>query len=100
MGRISVSRGIVPLGEFKANAAAYLKQLRETDEPIVITQNGRPAAVLLSPGEYDGLHSTASWNEAVAEGIADIEAGRSVPHEQVAAWLKSVGTGGELDPPQ
>jgi predicted transcriptional regulator len=36
---------------------------------------------------------------ADAEGLADIEAGRVVPHEEVAAWLKTWGTPDEKPPP-
>ncbi|MFO6203977.1 hypothetical protein ACLBVK_33230, partial [Pseudomonas aeruginosa] len=36
--------------------------------------------------------------EATAEGIADIEAGRTISHEAVKAWLLSWGTPNELPP--
>nr|WP_295111149.1 antitoxin [uncultured Caulobacter sp.] len=36
---------------------------------------------------------------ADAEGMADIAAGRVVPHEEVAAWLDTWGTPGELPAP-
>ncbi|AFN40207.1 CopG family transcriptional regulator [Klebsiella pneumoniae] len=38
--------------------------------------------------------------EATAEGIADIEAGRTISHEAVKAWLLSWGTPNELPPPK
>ncbi|HAH4225930.1 TPA: CopG family transcriptional regulator [Escherichia coli] len=38
--------------------------------------------------------------EATAEGIADIEAGRTISHEVVKAWLLSWGTPNELPPPK
>jgi len=37
---------------------------------------------------------------AITEGIADSDAGRVVPHEDVKAWLESWGTENELQPPQ
>ncbi|MBI4871536.1 MAG: type II toxin-antitoxin system Phd/YefM family antitoxin [Candidatus Riflebacteria bacterium] len=49
MKAIRVKDGIVPLGEFKANAARLLKELREDTGPLVITHNGRPVAVMLAP---------------------------------------------------
>ncbi len=36
---------------------------------------------------------------SVMEGLADIEAGRVVPHSEVKAWLESWGTENELPPP-
>ncbi len=36
---------------------------------------------------------------ADAEGLADIAAGRVVPHEEVARWLETWGTPGEKPAP-
>jgi predicted transcriptional regulator len=36
--------------------------------------------------------------QKIREGLADAEAGRVVPHEEVARWLGSWGTGNELRP--
>lgn len=35
-----------------------------------------------------------------AQALADVEAGRVVPHEEVAAWLRSWGTPNELPRPR
>ena len=48
MKDIHAARSIVPLGKFKAKASRYLRQLGEDGEPLVVTQNGRAAAVVLS----------------------------------------------------
>ena len=37
---------------------------------------------------------------AVKEGVADAEAGRTVPHEEVRRWLLSWGTENEISPPE
>ena len=73
MKSIRVSDGVVPLGEFKTHASRYLKGL---DGPVVITQNGRPAGVLLSPGEYDRICEQQRFLESIASGVADAQAGR------------------------
>ena len=44
----------------------------------IITQKGRPAAVLLSPEEFDRLTYRERFPAAVREGLADAEAGRVV----------------------
>lgn len=36
---------------------------------------------------------------SILEGLADVEAGRVVPHNEVKAWLESWGTDHELPPP-
>lgn len=94
-----VSEGIVPLGEFKSKASAYLKALTEESSPLVITQNGRPAAVVMAPAAYDKLQTQQHDLEAVAAGLSDALAGRVVDHTKVAEWLTTWGTDREGDPP-
>jgi prevent-host-death family protein len=50
----------LPLAEVKANLTQLIDQVVKHDEPILITRNGRPAAVLVSANEYDSLCETAA----------------------------------------
>jgi prevent-host-death family protein len=75
MSQVNVSEDIVPLGEFKARAAQFLRRLKGSGQPLVITQNGRPAGVLLSAVEFDRLQERQRFLESVAAGIADAETG-------------------------
>jgi prevent-host-death family protein len=90
MKHVQVSKGIVPLGEFKAKAATFLKRIGESDEPIVITQNGRPAGVVLSPMAYDRIQERQRFLESIAAGLADAEAGRTIDtmalRERLQEW--------------
>ncbi len=87
---VQVSDGIVPLGEFKAQAARLLKRIGESGQPMVITQNGRPAGVLLSPREYDRMQERQRFLESIAAGLADAESGRTMTtmelRERLRAW--------------
>jgi prevent-host-death family protein len=87
---VQVSEGIVPLGEFKARAAQFLKRLADSDAPMVITQNGRPAGVLLSPTEFDRLQDHHRLLESIVAGLADAESGRIIDtkelRERLRAW--------------
>ncbi len=78
---LRVSEDIVPLGEFRAHTARVLGRLREQRRAVVITQNGRPAAVLVTPEEYDQLQERGRFVAAVTEGLADVEAGRVTADE-------------------
>jgi prevent-host-death family protein len=44
---------IAPVTEVKARFSAYLEQCQ--DEPVIVTKNGRPVAVLISVLEDDEL---------------------------------------------
>ena len=90
MKEVQIEGGIVPLGEFKAQAARFLKQIGESGEPMVITQNGRPAGVILSPREYDRIKERQRFLESIAAGLADAEGGRMISttelRERLHAW--------------
>ena len=89
MKEVQVSNGIVPLGEFKAQAAKLLRRLGESGEPMVITQNGRPAGVLLSPKEFDLIQERQRFLESVAAGLADAEAGRVIDTAELRKRLRA-----------
>ena|SRR5215204_1181156 len=88
MKPLQLSEDILPLGEFKTQASRVLRQLRSSGRPVVITQNGRPAAVLISPEDFDELHERARFIAAVNEGLADVEAGRVFEDEEVDRILE------------
>ncbi len=51
---------VLPLSEAKARLSELIEKVNTTDEEIIITKNGRPAGVLVSPDEYE------SWKETEA----------------------------------
>lgn len=89
MEALRVSEDIVPVSEFKAQAADWLKRVADTEQPVVITQNGKAAGVLLSPRAFDQLVERARFVAAVEEGLADVKAGRVVDHEEVVKEVRS-----------
>lgn len=82
-----VSEDVVPVGQFKAQAKKWLARTNETGQPLVITQNGRPAAVMLSPAEYDRLTARERFVEEVEAGLAEADAGRLMTLEESKARL-------------
>ncbi|MBN2356680.1 type II toxin-antitoxin system Phd/YefM family antitoxin [candidate division KSB1 bacterium] len=89
---LSVANDIIPIGEFKTKIAKWLKSIQETGKPLIITQNGRPAGVLLSPQEYDELVYRRSFLLSVDRGIDDAEKGRLFTTEEVMAKLSEIVT--------
>ena len=47
------------LSEAKMKLSELIERVHSTDEEVVITKNGRPAAVLISPDEFE------SWKETI-----------------------------------
>ncbi|MCK5146931.1 type II toxin-antitoxin system Phd/YefM family antitoxin [bacterium] len=87
MKKFCVASDIIPVGEFKTGIAKYLKNIQETDHPVIITQNGRPAGVLLSPNEYDNLIHSKIFVDSVNRGLSDVESGNTFSTEEVKSKL-------------
>ena len=88
MKSINIASDIIPVGEFKSRMAQYLKMIKEKGNSLVITQNGKPAGVLLSPIEFDELKQTKLFIESVARGLSDSEKGKAITTKQLKALLK------------
>jgi len=84
---LQVAEDIVPIGELKAHLSERIRELRGRRRPFVVTQNGKAAAVLLAPEEFDRLTAQARFVAAVQEGLADHEKGRVISHEELGRRL-------------
>ena len=87
MMQINISNDIVPVAEFKLQISKYLNSLKTNRRPMVITQNGKPAGVVLSPEDYDELIYQKSFIESVYRGLTDVEKGNAYTTEQLKAEL-------------
>ena len=67
---------IVPISDLRQDAAAVLKRLRQSREPVIITQRGRPAAVILSVDGYKRAEYERQVLRALARGEMEIAAGK------------------------
>ena len=83
MKTLQVAEDILPLGEFKTQASRVIRRLRAAKRPVVITQNGKPAAVLVTPEDFDRLQERGRFIDAIREGLADSNAGRLVDDAQL-----------------
>ena len=64
----------VPLSEAKAKLSRLLDSVEDHDEEVVITRNGRAAAVLVSPADFESWKETATVR-ADADLVAEIRRG-------------------------
>lgn len=87
MKNINIENDIIPIGEFKANLSKWMKNIQHSDHPVIITQNGRPAGVLLSPREFDLLNYNQSLKSSVERGLQNIEDGQIYSTEELKSEL-------------
>jgi antitoxin YefM len=72
----------VPLAEVKNRLSEYVSEVERTHDRVTITRHGRTAAVLISADDLAALEETVDLlatpgaSEAIAEGLADLAAGR------------------------
>jgi prevent-host-death family protein len=83
---MDLSRDIHPLTDFKRNTPEFLRQLKETGHPLVLTINGKAEIVVQDAKSYQRLLDLAERLEtiqAVKEGLASVERGEGRPMDQV-----------------
>ncbi len=76
---------MIPVTDLRQDAAAALKRLRASKQPLVITQRGRAAAVLLSLDEYERGEHERQLLRLLARGEQEIAAGKGYDLDAVLA---------------
>ena len=74
---------IVPISDLRQDAAKVLKQVRNSREPLIITQRGRAAAVLLSLESFERSERDKELLRLLARGEREIAAGKGYDLEAV-----------------
>ena len=67
---------IVPVSDLRKDAAAVLKKLQTTEDPLVITQRGRAAAVLVSLKAYEKSQDELELLRLLVRGEKEIAQGK------------------------
>jgi prevent-host-death family protein len=80
---------IIPIGEFRSKTPQYLGQLAEHTRPLVLTSNGKPVAVMLTPAEFDRLVEERDGYEALAAGFIAERQGRVSDFDEVRKRLEA-----------
>ena len=88
MRQLKVDTDIKPLSEFRANAAELIEQVRNSRRPLVLTQRGHSAAVLLDVADYAELVEELELLRDVRAAVKQIEAGKGVSNREAKAQLR------------
>jgi prevent-host-death family protein len=95
MKRPAIARDLVPVNEFRANMASWMHQLEESGRPVVLTQRGRAAAVLVEPAMLDEIEESRDIVRRVLRALEDVERGELHEDSDVWAEVEEVITRGE-----
>ncbi len=89
MGKIL---NIIPVSDLRQDAAKVLKKIRDSREPIVITQRGRAAAIMLSVEAFEQSEHDRELLRLLAKGEKEIEAGEGHDLDSVLAEANALLT--------
>jgi prevent-host-death family protein len=85
---LDYQKDIVPLSEFRANAASLIQHIQKEETTVILTQNGKAAAALMGIADYQKLTSELAELRSMVHGLADAMQGKTVPNETVKQKLK------------
>ena len=83
-----MSETILSLSDFKADASRLLDQMRDEPTRIIVTQNGRARAVVEDYAAYERREQALLMLKLMAQGEADVRAGRLTDQGEVFAALR------------
>jgi prevent-host-death family protein len=81
---MQIDRDIHSLTDFKKNTPEFLRQLKETGDPVILTINGKAELVVQDAASYQKLLDLAEEArviEGVRQGLEDMKAGRTMSLE-------------------
>ena len=89
MSTLKPSQDVQPLSAFRANAAGFLDQVRSTKRPLVLTQHGKSAAVVLDVDHYEALVDEIEVIRDIRQAKEELARGEGIPHDEVVAELRA-----------
>ena len=76
---------IVPITDLRQDAAAVLERVRRSAQPVVITQRGRAAAIMISPESFERSENERHILKLLARGEREIAKGKGFDLDSVLA---------------
>ena len=88
MALLRPSVDVRPVTEFRSHTSAIIDQLQKTKRPVILTQHGRSAAVVLDVEAYEALIEEVAVIRDIRTAEAQLDAGLGIPHEVVEKRLR------------
>jgi antitoxin YefM len=84
---LRIATDIKPVSDFRANAAGMIEQVKNSGRPLVLTQRGESAAVLLDVAVYAELIEELELLSDVRTAMKQIDDGLGVSNRDAKAEL-------------
>src|SRR6266700_5603209 len=82
---LDFAKDIQPLTTFRRRSGEFMKQLKKSKQPVILTVNGKAAAVVQDAEAYQRLldiAARADAREGIRQGLEDARKGRMRPVEE------------------
>jgi len=79
---MDITKDIQPMTTFRNHSAEIMRHLKESKRPVVLTVNGKAAAVVQDAEAYQqllDLAAEARAAEGIRQGLEDVASGRTRP---------------------
>ena len=89
---LDITKDIQSLTTFRRQSGDFMKQLKKTKSPVVLTVNGKAAAVVQDAEAYQRLldiAASADEDEAIRQGLEDVKRGRTRPAREFFAEFEA-----------
>lgn len=80
--KAKLTEDVIPVTDFRTNAAELIQKIKKTRRPLILTQHGRSAAVVEDMKEYEDRLERLELLEAIVRGLQAAEKGELVSHEE------------------
>jgi len=80
---MKITRDIRPVTYLKSRAAELLSQINKTRQPVIITQNGEPRAVLQDPESYQNMRNAIGVLKLISQAETEVKKGQAKPQADV-----------------
>jgi prevent-host-death family protein len=85
---LDITSDIQSLTTFRRRSGDFMKQLKKTKRPVVLTVKGKAAAIVQDAAAYQHLldiAATASAEEGIRQGLDDVKQGKVRPAREFFA---------------
>lgn len=81
---------VLPVTDLRQDAAAVLRKLKDSREPVIISQRGRAAAVMISIEEYERENAERQILRLLVKGEKEIALGEGFDLDSVLAEARAL----------
>ena len=90
---LDLKKDIQAMTTFRRNPAKFLRQLKKTKKPLILTVNGKAEAVVQDAEAYQRLLDIAAQAdeaEGIRQGLEDVKHGRERPADEALEEFRRI----------